>query len=54
MAHGSDDGLLTEVELDVVAGLPLRTRLVEACLYVFDGARWQPRACLPFQMPVRS
>jgi len=49
VAHGVDDGLLGEIELDIRTGLPFRTRLAEACLYVFDGACWQPQMRLPFQ-----
>jgi 2'-5' RNA ligase len=48
VAHGVQDSVLAEIEIDVVRGLPLSARLVEACLYVFDGARWCPRAQLPF------
>ena len=48
VAHGAGDGLLADIEADVLRGLPVRTQLVEACLYVFDGARWRLRARLPF------
>jgi 2'-5' RNA ligase len=49
VAHGADDGVLDDIDADVLRRLPVSARLVEACLYVFDGERWQPRARLPFQ-----
>lgn len=49
VAHGTGDGVLDDVEADVRRGLPIAARLAEACLYVFDGALWRPRARLPFQ-----
>lgn len=39
---------MDEIEPDVRAGLPLRTRLEAAQLFVFDGARWQLRHSFPF------
>lgn len=44
---GSDDR--RAAELDVVAHLPLRTRLTGARLLRFDGARWITAEPLPFQ-----
>ena len=49
VAHRAGDDVMDNVEADVRRGLPIRTRLVEACLYVFDGQRWRLRARLPFQ-----
>jgi 2'-5' RNA ligase len=49
VAHGAGDSVLDDIEADVLRGLPVYTRLMEACLYVFDGERWGPRASLPFQ-----
>lgn len=48
IAHGVDHGVMADIENDVLQALPVRARLAEACLYVFDGARWQSRARLPF------
>lgn len=48
VAHGAGTGLLDDIEADVARGLPISTRLSQACLYVFDGALWRPRARLPF------
>jgi 2'-5' RNA ligase len=49
VAHDADADTLCDIEADLLYGLPVRARLTEACLYVFDGARWQPRAALSFQ-----
>jgi 2'-5' RNA ligase len=49
VAHIADDDALDDIEADVLSRLPVRTHLAEACLYVFDGGRWRPRARLPFQ-----
>lgn len=49
VAHGAGDGVLADIEAHVLRGLPVRTQLAGACLYVFDGARWRLRAQLPFQ-----
>jgi 2'-5' RNA ligase len=49
IAQGAADAVMAEIENQVLERLPVRTRLLEAWLYVFDGARWQPRARLPFQ-----
>jgi len=49
VAHSADDDVLANVEADVLRALPVQARLVEACLYVFDGARWRRRSQLPFQ-----
>jgi hypothetical protein len=49
VAHAAGDGVLDDVEADVRGGLPVRARLVEARLYVFDGVLWRPWARLPFQ-----
>ena len=48
LAQGATDGVMDDIETEVLRGLPVRTRLVEACLYVFDGGRWRLRARLPF------
>lgn len=49
IAEGVDDGVMAGIERDVRGALPVQAQLMEACLYVFDGARWQPRARLPFR-----
>jgi hypothetical protein len=49
VAHGAGTGLLDDIEAEVARCLPISTRLAQACLYVFDGALWRPRARLPFQ-----
>jgi 2'-5' RNA ligase len=49
VAQGAGDDVLDEIEAEVLRRLPVRTRLATACLYVFDGERWRPRARLPFQ-----
>ena len=49
IAHSIDGGTLADIERDVLGALPVRAQLVEAALFVFDGARWQLRARLPFQ-----
>jgi 2'-5' RNA ligase len=49
IAHGADEDVTASIESDLLRALPVRTRLTEARLYVFDGARWQARARLPFQ-----
>jgi len=49
IAQDVDDRVMADIEKDVRSALPVRAPLVEARLYVFDGARWQPRARLPFQ-----
>jgi 2'-5' RNA ligase len=49
VAQSADEAVLNAIEAAVLRGLPVRARLVEGCLYVFDGERWRPRARLPFQ-----
>lgn len=49
VAHGAGDRVLADIEAHVLRGLPVRTQLAGACLYVFDGVRWRLRAQLPFQ-----
>ena len=49
VARTADVGVLNDIESEVLRGLPVATRLREACLYVFDGERWRPRARLPFR-----
>jgi 2'-5' RNA ligase len=51
VAQGAGDDVMAGIERDLLRALPVRTRLVEACLYVFDGARWRQRARLPFRGP---
>lgn len=48
VAHGVGDDVLPDLEDALRHGLPLRTRLSEACLYTFDGAQWRLRERLPF------
>jgi 2'-5' RNA ligase len=49
IANGADHAVMTAIEEDVLPALPIRARLAEACLFVFDGGRWRRRASLPFQ-----
>jgi 2'-5' RNA ligase len=49
VAHGAGEDALNDIEADVLRRLPVRTRLEEARLYIFDGERWQLRARLPFR-----
>jgi 2'-5' RNA ligase len=49
VAQDADDRVLDDIESGVVNSLPVSTRLVEACLFVFDGERWRRSALLPFQ-----
>jgi len=49
VAYGSDARVLDDIESDVLRGLPLSTRLVDACVYRFDGDHWRLRARMPFQ-----
>ena len=43
-----------DIETDMRPGLPVHARLTEACLYVFDGARWQQRANFPFRAAIAT
>jgi 2'-5' RNA ligase len=49
VAHRVGADALHTVEADLLRGLPVTTRLLEARLYVFDGERWQVRERLPFE-----
>lgn len=49
VAHSANVDVLDDVAAAVLRRLPLRTRLAEARLCVFDGERWRARARLPFQ-----
>jgi hypothetical protein len=51
IANGADDEAMAAAEKEVLAALPLRTRLSEACVYVFDGHQWQKHARLRFGAP---
>jgi 2'-5' RNA ligase len=39
--------VMDEADADVAPHLPVRTRVTEAHLFVFDGRRWQPREAFP-------
>jgi 2'-5' RNA ligase len=52
VARSAGADLLDGVDADLLGRLPVRARLTEACLYVFDGDRWTRRARLPFQAPL--
>ena len=54
VAHHADADVLGDIETDMRAGLPVHARLTEACLYVFDGARWQQRANFPFRASIAT
>jgi 2'-5' RNA ligase len=43
------DGVLTDIEAELLRSLPVPARLEEAVLYVFDGHRWRRRARLAFR-----
>ena len=49
VAHRAGDGVLADIEADVLRSLPISARLEEAGLYVFDGHRWRRRARLTFR-----
>jgi 2'-5' RNA ligase len=49
IADGVETDVMDEIDTDVTPQLPVRTRVAEAQLWVFDGARWQPREHLPFE-----
>lgn len=49
VAHNASDDVLAEIETAMLHGLPVQAQLTEVSLYVSDGARWRPRARLPFQ-----
>jgi 2'-5' RNA ligase len=48
IARGAGDDVMAHIETDVLRGLPLQTRVSEASLWAFDGARWRRRARFPF------
>jgi 2'-5' RNA ligase len=48
VARDAGEDVLHHIEADILGRLPVRTRLAEARLYVFDGERWQLRERLPF------
>ena len=48
VAHGKSEYELHDIEVKLRKRLPLESRLVEACLFVFDGERWQLQERLPF------
>ena len=54
VAHNAAADVLANIETDMLARLPVRARLTEACLYVFDGARWQQRANFPFSAAIAT
>jgi 2'-5' RNA ligase len=49
VARGVFGSVFDEIEADVARRLPLRTRLAEAGLYVFERERWRRRLRLPFR-----
>ncbi|MDQ3645190.1 MAG: 2'-5' RNA ligase family protein [Actinomycetota bacterium] len=48
IANSVADDVLADIEDHVLGALPVRAQLIEAALFVFDGARWRSRARLPF------
>jgi 2'-5' RNA ligase superfamily protein len=48
IADGVGVALMDRIDQDVSPQLPLHTRVPEAQLWVFDGARWRRRETLPF------
>lgn len=54
VAQGAGEDILSDIEADVLPKLPVEARLVEARIYVFDGAGWKPRARLPFENRLRE
>lgn len=48
VAQGASDQQFREAEADILARLPLRTRLTHACVYVLDAGHWRVHATLPF------
>jgi 2'-5' RNA ligase len=49
IAHDVDDDVMANIDRGIRSALPVRASLHEARLCVFDGARWESRADLPFQ-----
>jgi 2'-5' RNA ligase len=49
VADGVDEEVAGEIEAALRPSLPIRAHLGGACLYEFDGARWQRLAVLPFR-----
>lgn len=49
IANGVDNRAMAAIDNDVIRALPLRTRLAEACLFIFNGERWKERARLAFR-----
>jgi 2'-5' RNA ligase len=54
IANGVDQAVMAAIERDLLPVLPLRTALAEACLFVFDGARWQRRVRMAFASAPRA
>ncbi|MGW4823961.1 2'-5' RNA ligase family protein [Streptomyces sp. NPDC004227] len=44
IADGQDDGVLDEIEADLLDKLPITSRVSSVDLMVHDGAKWQERA----------
>ncbi|MFE4411054.1 hypothetical protein [Streptomyces sp. NPDC056821] len=44
IADGQDDGVLDEIEADLLGKLPITSRVSSVDLMVHDGAKWQERA----------
>ncbi|MGW9032771.1 2'-5' RNA ligase family protein [Streptomyces sp. NPDC055722] len=44
IADGQDDGVLDEIEADLLGKLPITSRASSVDLMVYDGAKWQKRA----------
>ncbi|MFB7321814.1 2'-5' RNA ligase family protein [Streptomyces sp. NPDC056190] len=44
IADGQDDGVLDEIEADLLGRLPITSRVSSVDLMVHDGAKWQERA----------
>jgi 2'-5' RNA ligase len=47
VAQGQDDAVMDEVEADLLARLPVVTRVSSVDLMVHDGTRWRQRASFP-------
>ncbi|MFF4758354.1 2'-5' RNA ligase family protein [Streptomyces sp. NPDC001292] len=43
IADGQDDGVLDEIEADVLGELPFASRVPSVDLMVHDGTKWQER-----------
>ncbi|WP_234359961.1 2'-5' RNA ligase family protein [Streptomyces sp. DSM 15324] len=51
VAQGQDEAVVEKAEADLLAGLPVVTRVSAVDLLVHDGTRWRRRAAFPLMYP---